>query len=249
MIYKILMPIKIAFLLRKNRKLFAEKKYTKISLNLKKIHNIFRNSNKPLDKSYLYWLQKVDLNFRTHNLSEIEKDINIALKSVDYTSKRVSEDIKKYRKVFLYSIYFLVVSLNDNRKKASEIKSFIKELSRGVEGLPENILFDRTIYFKERIIKLFEDDVYYKKNYSQEKLNQIIIDMENLDKHTDKFFQKIEKKNFQISLNQLIKTTLLIFFPLTLFIFLMYKGMLLLSVSFLFLWIVGLYIYNEYINR
>jgi len=244
MFYKIFIGIKSAFLVRKNRKLFAEKKYAEISLNLKEIYNMHSRINKTLDKSYIYWLQKIDLDFRTYNYSEIEKNMDIAIKSVDYTSKKESEDTKRYRKVFLYSIYFLVYLLNDNKEKSSNIKLIIKKLSTGVEGLPAHILYDRTVYFKERMIKLFKDDLYYKKNYSEEKLNQIIIEMDDIDKYTNNFFIITkEKSNLW---KKIIKVTILIIFPLSLFIFLMFKGLIELSIAILFLWIILLYIYNIY---
>ena len=237
-------------LIDKNRKLIAKKKYVLAYENLEKIKELYHGTNSLIEENYFFWLQKIDLDFRTHKYIEIEKDIDIALKSVDYTNKNISRDTKKYRKVFLYSIYFLISLFNDNKEKASEIKLLIEKLSKGSNGLPDNILYDRTVYFKERMERLFKEDTYYKDTYSQNKLDEILVEMSELDKHTDNFFRPIEKDDFKIKiLKKSIKILLLLILPLGLSIFLMYKGMIMVAISLTFLWVVILYIYNTYQNK
>jgi len=247
---KLIKAIKGFYLTNKNRKLIAEKKYDLAYRNLEKIEKLYHGTNSLIEENYFFWLQKIDLDFRTHRYSEVEKNIDIAIKSVDYTSKRVSEDTKKYRKVFLYSIYLLISLFKNNSEKVSEIKFIIQKLSKGVNGLPKNILYDRTVYFKERMEKLFEEDNYYKDTYSEEKLTEIITAIEEIDKYTGNFFQKIEKNTFKIDLlKRIIKVFIFLVLPLILFIFLMYKGMILLSIAMTFFWVFSLYIYNVYQDK
>jgi len=185
-------------------------------------------------------LKKLKSDFLEHKFDEVLNSFSDCIEALE---EEKNSNIKNYRKLFVYSIVYLVYRLKENKKEANIYLEKMKVLEVNSKKL-SNRIFHESIPFTRLGIKILFQKEYYKENYSKKLLDEIRYDSGALGFVEDLF---IEESGDTVGI---VLMVLFYLFVTTIFIgiaiWFVKMEMVETGIAFIFLSCVGFYIYFDY---